>query len=107
MLWITSIVLGIAGLIYILHNVFGLLQTYIALMGIQSPVGNMKLLFIALVVITVGLLVTSWLLFKKNNEHPRLRLLLMLALTHGSMLIIAAGNGLVEYHFSIFMVSHL
>lgn len=104
MLWITTLVVGLAGVIYILHSVFGLFRTYIALMGIQTPTGNLRLVFILLVVITVGLIIATWIAFKVNNEHPQLRLLLTLTLTHGSMLIIACGNGLVEYHFSIFMV---
>lgn len=104
MLWITTLVAGLAGIVYILHKFFGLFRAYIALMGIQTPVGHLRWIFILLVVITIALVIASWVVFKINKEHPYLRLLMTLALTHGSMLIIAAGNGLVEYHFSIFMV---
>lgn len=104
MLWITTFVVGLSGLIYIAHHVFGLFQTYTALLGIRTPTGNLQLIYIGLVAVTIGLLLSSWVLFKKNATHPKLRLLLTLTLTHGSMLIIAFGNGLLEYHFSIFMV---
>lgn len=104
MLWITTIVTGLAGIVYILHKFFGLFRVYVAMMGIQTPAGNLKLIFILLAVITIALVIASWVVFNINKQHPYLRLLMTLALTHGSMLIIAAGNGLVEYHFSIFMV---
>lgn len=104
MLWITTLVVGLSGIIYVLHHVFGIFNSYLALMGIYSLSGNLRFTFVLLVGITLALLIASWVLYKRDAEHPRLRLLLTLTLTHGSMLIIAAGNGLVEYHFSIFMV---
>lgn len=104
MLWITTLVVGLAGVVYLLHNVFGLFSVYVVLMGIQTPTGNLKVIFILLVILTVGLVIASWVAYYANQEHRYLRLFLTLALTHGSMLIIASGNGLVEYHFSIFMV---
>lgn len=104
MLWITTLVVGLSGIVYILHNILGLFRSYLVFMGIPSLTGSTRVIFIGLIIITLLLLIVSWGLYKKNDEHPKLRLLLTLTLTHGSMLIIAAGNGLVEYHFSIFMV---
>lgn len=104
MLWITTFIVALGGIIYLLHNVFGLFKTYIALFGIQTPTGMLQVIFGLLVMITIGLLIASWVVYRKYETHPYLRILLTLTLTHSSMFIIAAGNGLVEYHFSIFMV---
>lgn len=104
MLWITTLVVGLSGIVYILHNIFGLFRSYLVFMGIPSLTGSTRIIFIVLTTITLILLIASWVLYRKNAEHPKLRLFLTLTLTHASMLIIAAGNGLVEYHFSIFMV---
>lgn len=104
MLWITTLVVGLSGIIYILHNVFHVFRSYLFFMGISSLTGYMRMIFIFLVIITLLLLTMSWTVYLKHNNHPKLPLLLTLTLTHGSMLIIAAGNGFVEYHFSIFMV---
>nr|WP_237562911.1 methyl-accepting chemotaxis protein [Bacillus dakarensis] len=44
------------------------------------------------------------LLFRKNKQNHLLPLLITLSLTFSSISIIAGGGGLIEYHFSIFMV---
>src|SRR5699024_7956275 len=43
-------------------------------------------------------------IYKKDKNAKQLSLLLTLTLTFTSIGMIAAGNGLVEYHFSIFMM---
>lgn len=104
MLWITTLVVVISGVVYVLHDKLGLFDSYVLLLGVQSLSNSLKVGVIVLTIITYVLLITSWFIYKKNKEHPQLKLLLTLTLTHASMLIIANGSGLVEYHFSIFMV---
>lgn len=104
MLWITTLVVALSGVVYILHRVFGVFQDYVMLLGVQTLSGGLKITFLILAFVTVGLLIASWVLYKINKEHRLLKISMTLALTHASMLIIASGDGLVEYHFSIFMV---
>ncbi|WP_197489746.1 methyl-accepting chemotaxis protein [Rossellomorea aquimaris] len=49
------------------------------------------------------LVLVGWSLMR-DRKHPAIPWLIMLTLTFASISIIAGGNGLVEYHFSIFMV---
>src|SRR5690606_6467802 len=50
------------------------------------------------------LLVFGIYFYKKNRSHSIIPLLVTLSLTFASISIIAGGDGLIEYHFSIFMV---
>lgn len=97
-------VLIIAVTVYILHRIFGFLESYSLLMGVNNLSPSMNTLLYILLGITAALVFTGFALFRTNPNHRILPLIITLALTHGSMLIIASGDGLVEYHFSIFMV---
>lgn len=57
-----------------------------------------------LLIIPIVLLIIVVILYKKNEEHPYIPLINMLLLTFTSISMIAGGGGMVEYHFSIFMV---
>ncbi len=50
------------------------------------------------------LLAVSLLLFSRNRDSAVLPVINTLILTFGSIALIAVGDGLVEYHFSVFMV---
>lgn len=54
--------------------------------------------------IPLALLVWSASIFRRNPDHSYLPVINTLVLTLGSIGLIAAGNGIVEYHFSVFMV---
>lgn len=56
-----------------------------------------------LLIIPIILLVVTMILYKKGKDHTRLPLLITLTLTFSSISTIAAGEGMVEYHFSLFM----
>ncbi|MFB5677884.1 methyl-accepting chemotaxis protein [Paenibacillus terreus] len=58
-------------------------------------------LFLALPVL---FFLTALLLYRFRPEHAQIPLMNTLAITFGSMSMIAGGGGMVEYHFSIFMV---
>ena len=100
----TGVVILLIGT-YLLHQQFGFLEEHIILLNGQV---NKSLPYtisvLTLIAIPIVLCIISWLLYFKNAKDERLSWLLMLALTFSSIAIIAAGNGLVEYHFSIFMV---
>ncbi|QAA31366.1 methyl-accepting chemotaxis protein [Clostridium manihotivorum] len=72
----------------------------------MSTISNSSVVISYLIaLVPVILLGTAFYLYKfKSTEHKSIPLLLTLTLTFSSIAIIAVGNGLVEYHFSIFMV---
>lgn len=61
---------------------------------------------ITLMLVLIPALIYSmtWLLSRSNAESNAIPWLNMLTLTLASIGMIAAGNGMIEYHFSIFMV---
>ena len=92
-------------LVHFLHRGIGWLDPYIlaSQMHVGTPSHLIPLLNL-LFFIPIILFVISALLFFLSRTHSLLPLLLTLTLTFSSISIIAGGNGLVEYHFSIFMV---
>lgn len=95
---------GVAIIIHILHRQFDFLSSYLVLSGIGNLSGGLSILSTILLFIPISLFFISFVLFRINNMHPWIPLLLTLTLTFSSIAMIAGGNGLVEYHFSIFMV---
>lgn len=101
---LTGCSVGLAVIIHILHKQFDFLSYYLVLNGIGSLSNGLAVLSNTFLAITVGLFIASLWLFRKNNAHRLMPLALTLTLTFSSIAMIAGGNGLVEYHFSIFMV---
>ncbi|MGE7093730.1 methyl-accepting chemotaxis protein [Lysinibacillus sp. NPDC048646] len=102
---ITSGVVVLAIIVYMLHHRFNFLETHtLSLNGYINSSSSYTMTILLLLLIPIVLCIASWILFIKNNKSEHLPFLLMLTLTFGSIAIIASGNGLVEYHFSIFMV---
>ncbi|MFC6333780.1 methyl-accepting chemotaxis protein [Paenibacillus septentrionalis] len=58
----------------------------------------------ALLMLPIVLWLAAFILLKKNHDHPMIPLLTTLSLTLSSVSLIAGGGGMVELHFSIFMV---
>lgn len=50
------------------------------------------------------LLIVSSLLYSRNQEHPQIPLINVLAFTFSSIAMVANGGGNIVFHFSIFMV---
>ncbi|WP_411345459.1 methyl-accepting chemotaxis protein [Paenibacillus sp. WLX1005] len=69
--------------------------------GSMDHVQPMRYVLLAIPLI---LFLVSLSLFAKQPMHAYLPVLNTLILTFGSIALIAAGDGLVEYHFSVFMV---
>jgi len=95
---------GLAIIIHILHRQFNFLSSYLSLSGIGSLSGGLTVLTNILLLIPFALFIIALWLFRKEKMHPRIPIYLTLTLTFSSIATIAGGNGLVEYHFSIFMV---
>ena len=104
MLMLTAGVVLLSVLTHVLHKGFGFLETYAILQGAVLPIGGLKLLVNIAFIVPIVLLVVAYVLYRKNEKHPYISLVLTLSLTAASVSIIAGGNGLIEYHFSIFMV---
>lgn len=94
----------LAAVIHILHKQFQFLSSYVVLNGMGNITGGLATLSNILLAIPIVLFAISLVIFKGNQSHPLIPLLLTLTLTFSSIASIAGGNGLVEYHFSIFMV---
>ncbi|MEK3889934.1 methyl-accepting chemotaxis protein [Bacillus sp. FSL K6-3431] len=105
MMVFASFVVILSAVIYILHRFVGWLDSYILLTQLRgentSYEGSVILIFFILPVL---FLLMAFVFFRKEKDHDWIPILLTLSLTFGSISLIANGNGMVEYHFSIFMV---
>lgn len=90
--------------IYAAHHQFKFLRDYVLLQGIDTLSSGKTILLFIFLITPVILLIISFFISRKDNNAKQLPLLLTLTLTFTSIGMIAAGNGLVEYHFSIFMM---
>ncbi|WP_057914606.1 methyl-accepting chemotaxis protein [Peribacillus muralis] len=97
-----TVLMGI--FIHFLHRYTGFLEDYLVMRGIaQLPPHLASSLFILFLLPILFFLMAS-IFYKKDRNHPLLPWFITLCLTFSSISMIAGGNGLVEYHFSIFMV---
>ena len=105
MIYISSGVMLLSIIVHVLHRQFGFLEQQVILMnGTVEHTTLFSLVVNILLFIPIILTVISWVLYKQNNSHPFIPMIMTLSLTFSSISIIAGGDGLVEYHFSIFMV---
>ena len=102
MLFNAAFVVALSIIVHILHRQFNFLDSYLLLQGMLNVTGNLYILLNIITVIPIVLFIVTLWLYKIN--HPGQQLLITLTLTFGSISIIAGGDGLTEYHFSIFMV---
>lgn len=104
MVLLSILVVALSIVVFVLHHIVGFLSTYRQMIGIQ-PIGDGTTIFLyVLMIIPIALLLFSVFLYGRNPQHQLFPTFITLTLTFSSIAIIAAGNGLVEYHFSIFMV---
>lgn len=104
MLYITGFVVVLSMFIHILHRNFNFFGDYLLLKGIVGTSGSTPLLLNIILLIPVLLFGITIYIYLKDKSSSSIPLLMTLALTFGSISIIAGGDGLTEYHFSIFMV---
>lgn len=101
---LTAVVVLLSVFVHILHRGFNFLESFSIMQGYVLPTGYLLILVYVALVVPIALLITAFVLYRKDKKHELIPLLLTLTLTAASISIIAGGNGLVEYHFSIFMV---
>ena len=104
MIYLSTFVVCLSLFVHLLHRIFGFLDNYLTLQSIGNITGGMQLLQNIFLIIPIILLIASFVYYKTAKDHKAIPVLLTYTLTFASISIIAGGNGLVEYHFSIFMV---
>lgn len=102
MTYLSAGVVALSLIVYMLHRFFDLFEDYLVANGLStSNEGALELVLLFIPVLTVAVALL-FLIKGINNAH--LPLLNSVTLTFASISLIASGNGMVEYHFSIFMV---
>lgn len=92
-------------LTHVLHRSFNLFEEYLVLNNMNGVPANLELLLNILFLLPIILLTIAFTIHVKFPVlQKHLPLLNMLTLTFSSISLIAGGDGMVEYHFSIFMV---
>lgn len=105
MLYIASGTMLLSIIVHLMHRQFGFLEQQVVLMNGSAEHSAIFSLFVnILLIVPVLLTIVSWLVYKQNETNAILPMLITLSLTFSSISIVAGGDGLVEYHFSIFMV---
>ncbi|MDG5786767.1 methyl-accepting chemotaxis protein [Evansella sp. AB-P1] len=105
MLSFTFIVVILSLITHVLHRNFHFLNEYYqSSFAHDHSAGSFSVPLNILLVIPLLLALIGLILYIKNKTHNHIPYYLTLALTFGSISIIAGGDGMVEYHFSIFMV---
>lgn len=102
MLGISSFVVILSLIVHVLHRFTTFADGYQIIRGNVSAASPIALTWIAL--LPVICLLAATVLYRMRPRSKNVPLLLTVTLTFSSMSIVAGGNGLVEYHFSIFMV---
>ena len=93
--------------IFTLHQFLGFLELHTILANNELMQTKTKWVVGTFVFLLICFNIYSWKLYKGNPLHKYLPLFITLNLTFTSILTIASGNGLIEYHFSIFVVMAL
>lgn len=105
MMYFALLVIALSTIIHILHRFVGWLDMY--LMFFYPRVAEIpyeNIIVTVLYIIPIITLALAFNYFRIEKNHRWIPYLVTLSLTFGSISIIAGGNGMVEYHFSIFMV---
>lgn len=103
MIMLSGITLALALATFIGHRFFNFLNAYV-LYGMGGLSNGSFLLQCLFLITSASLFSASILAYKTKPESPLIPLFVVTAMTFSSISIIANGNGLIEYHFSIFMV---
>lgn len=103
----STVLSAVALIVFVMHQYFGFLEGRIIMENGQVMTYQTKTVVIGLLVTLFLVVIVGWTMYKKHPSNHRLPWLIMLTLTLSSITIIAAGSGLIEYHFSIFVVMSL
>ncbi|QPC46684.1 methyl-accepting chemotaxis protein [Mangrovibacillus cuniculi] len=103
MLWVSSLVLLMSIIVHSLHR-FSSFEQEILIGEYGALYLSDKLLLLVFFLLPIITFLVSLHQYIKNREGRSLETFTMLTLTFSSISTIAGGGGLVEYHFSIFVV---
>ncbi|MDX8044453.1 methyl-accepting chemotaxis protein [Gracilibacillus sp. S3-1-1] len=95
-------VLFASGCIHLLHRFFHISDRWHMHHGALAP--QLALVLNILLIVPVILFFITIMLYIRQKDHPFIPVLVTLTITFSSISMIAGGEGMVEYHFSIFMV---
>lgn len=103
MLGMSFLTIVLSVIVHLLHRVFNMLKhsTGMADHGGAEPFAG--IINVSLVIPFI-LIAIALLLYRKRKDHPWIPMLNAMVLTFSSISMIAGGGGMVELHFSIFMV---
>ncbi|WP_213371789.1 methyl-accepting chemotaxis protein [Mesobacillus boroniphilus] len=102
MTYLSAGVVALSLIVYVLHRFFHLFEDYLVSNGLSTTnEGALELVLLSIPVFTIAV---ALLFLIKGIYNEYLPLLNTVTLTFASISLIASGNGMVEYHFSIFMV---
>ncbi|WPP40498.1 methyl-accepting chemotaxis protein [Paenibacillus hunanensis] len=106
--WLCLVTVALSFLVFGLHQFTTIIPMPMT-MNMTEPMNHMatsslNTLRYILLVLPLALLAISLLLFSRNRVSAALPVMNTLILTLSSIALIAVGDGLVEYHFSVFMV---
>ncbi len=104
MILLSVLTVGLSIVVFVIHHIMGLFSDYLLLQAMGPYSKNITILLYVFMIIPIILLIKSIFLYKRERLNKFLPTMFTLTLTFASIAIIAAGEGLVEYHFSIFMV---
>lgn len=96
---LSGLVLTVSFIIHLIHRVLNVSDIW----GHQA-VEQITFITNIFLLIPVILFIISFSLYQSKKDHRLLPLLNTLTITFSSISMIAGGEGMVEYHFSIFMV---
>ncbi len=104
--WLCLVTVALSFLVFGLHQFTTIIPMT---MNMTEPMNHMaasslNTLRYILLALPLALLAISLLLFSRNRVSAALPVMNTLILTLSSIALIAVGDGLVEYHFSVFMV---
>ncbi|WLR54493.1 methyl-accepting chemotaxis protein [Mesobacillus subterraneus] len=102
MTYLSAGVVALSVIVYVLHRFFHLFEDYLLANGLSTS--NEGILELVLLIIPAFSMVAALTFLLRGVYHEYLPLLNTITLTFASISLIASGNGMVEYHFSIFMV---
>ena len=106
MIYFAAVILAIAALVFFLHRIVGWIEPTTLIEQSRGAAASLPNYFMigAFFFITFGTLLASIFFYRQNKEHHLVPMLISISATVGAMAIIASGDGMVEYHFSVFMV---
>lgn len=105
MIYFAWVLILLSTIIYIAHHVFQWVDPYIVTtQARQSGMAVQQIGIATFYVLSVGTVIGAMLAYKQHRHVYIVQMWVALSLTFSSMAIIASGEGMIEYHFSIFMV---